>query len=219
MEWWERRRPRRYRDQSPRQLQSCCCHCSPGRSSWPSVWPKNAGYCWCLQTARACLPANRPWDPWRHAPKGHKLVQASWSSTGKAHRVWREGSCEPAGAANISPPINARQRRPDHWPPPKCWLLAPRNGWHWVISDLIWNVKLLTSNKYSFSLSSFDRIPYLVGAFFPEIVIYSVVRLEILVTECLSQPSAKCTLSSLVSRKNWTLQCPFAFYCWQSTMF
>ena len=34
------------------------------------------------------------------------------------------------------------------------------------------------------------------GAFFPEIVIYSVVRLEILVTKCLSQSSAKCTLSS-----------------------
>ena len=32
-------------------------------------------------------------------------------------------------------------------------VFPPRNEWHWVISDLIWNVKLLTSNKYSFSKS------------------------------------------------------------------
>ena len=68
--------------------------------------------------------------------------------------VWWEVNCEPAGAANISPP-NARQRRHDHWPPPRCWLLAPKNGWHWVISDSIWNVKLLNRNKYFMDLTFF----------------------------------------------------------------
>ena len=96
------------------------------------------------KTARDCLPPNCPRDTWRHAPPGHQPAQASWSSTGKAHRVWWEGSCEPAGAKNISPP-NARQRSHDYQPPPRCWLLAPRNGWDWVISDSIWNVKLLNA--------------------------------------------------------------------------
>ena len=107
------------------------------------------------KTARDCLPPNCPRDTWRHAPPGHQPAQASWSSTGKAHGVWWEGSCEPAGAKNISPP-NARQRRHDHRPPPRCWLLAPRNGWDWVISDSIWNVKLLKCNKYSFSIINAD---------------------------------------------------------------
>ena len=42
--------------------------------------------------------------------------------------------------------------RKNHQPPPRCWLLTPRNGWSWVITDIIWTVKILTRNKCSFSL-------------------------------------------------------------------
>ena len=112
-------------DQSSRELQSRRCHCPPRWGLGKSLRQENARHCRRLQATRTRLPPHRPRNTWGYAPPGRQPAQTSRSCSGATHR---KRSCQPADAENFSPP-NARECRHDHQPPPRCRLLAPRNGW------------------------------------------------------------------------------------------